>query len=106
MDRVAIGQAQASVNWIGVGTVLYLAVPTTQLGFGLWGHLLKLYPAADGGAVLAAAGADLRRRLHRPGAGRAFRPGRCACARRMKAEPDLAARIGADYRRSGSSSGV
>ncbi|MGK9231691.1 EamA family transporter [Inquilinus limosus] len=42
----AIGHALASVSWTGIGTVLYLAVPTTLLGFGIWGHLLKLYPAA------------------------------------------------------------
>lgn len=42
----AIGHAFATVGWTGVGTVLYLAIPTTILGFGIWGHLLKLYPAA------------------------------------------------------------
>ncbi|WP_029004115.1 EamA family transporter [Azorhizobium doebereinerae] len=30
---------------LSYGAVLYLAVPTTLLGFGIWGFLLKLYPA-------------------------------------------------------------
>lgn len=41
----AIAGALVQVDWLGLGTVLYLAVPATLLGFGIWGHLLKLYPA-------------------------------------------------------------
>jgi O-acetylserine/cysteine efflux transporter len=33
------------MTWLGIGAVLYLAVVATTLGFGVWGHLLSLYPA-------------------------------------------------------------
>jgi O-acetylserine/cysteine efflux transporter len=33
------------MTWLEVGCVLYLGVLATNVGFGLWGHLLALYPA-------------------------------------------------------------
>ena len=30
---------------VGVGSVLYLSVLSTVVAFGLWGHLITLYPA-------------------------------------------------------------
>ena len=30
----------------GIASILYLAVPTTIVGFGIWGFLLKTYPAS------------------------------------------------------------
>lgn len=41
----AIAASFAHANLLAYGAVLYLAVPTTLLGFGIWGHLLKRYPA-------------------------------------------------------------
>jgi len=38
--------ALASISWSGVGAVAYIGVLSTVVGFALWGHLLKLYPAA------------------------------------------------------------
>lgn len=42
----AILQALAGAGWIGYGAVLYLAVVATLVGYGIWGSLLRLYPAA------------------------------------------------------------
>ncbi|MFT8243308.1 EamA family transporter [Roseomonas sp. BN140053] len=42
----ALGAALAGISWVGAGAVLYLAVLATLVGFGLWGQLLKLYPAS------------------------------------------------------------
>lgn len=42
-DRDAAALAQ--LGWHGVGAILYIAVLSTTIGFALWGHLLKLYPA-------------------------------------------------------------
>ncbi|MGU3496575.1 EamA family transporter [Xanthobacteraceae bacterium A53D] len=42
----AIVAAFRAADLLAYGTVFYLAVPTTILGFGIWGLLLKLYPAA------------------------------------------------------------
>lgn len=33
-------------NWSGVGALIYVAVPTTIVGFWVWGELLKRYPTA------------------------------------------------------------
>ncbi len=41
----AIAASFAHADLLSYGAVLYLAVPTTLLGFGIWGHLLKRYPA-------------------------------------------------------------
>lgn len=41
-----IASALAGIGWIGIGAVLYMAFLSTTFGFGVWGHLLKLYPAA------------------------------------------------------------
>lgn len=38
--------ALSTVSWGGVGAVLYLAVPTTLIGYVIWGYLLKRYPLA------------------------------------------------------------
>lgn len=42
----AIHHALTHVTAMGVASVLYLAVPTTIVGFGIWGFLLKHYPAS------------------------------------------------------------
>lgn len=42
----AVAHAFSHIGWLGFGAVLYLGVPTTIVGYALWGHLLKLYPAA------------------------------------------------------------
>jgi O-acetylserine/cysteine efflux transporter len=42
----AIVGAFATVDAVSVGSVLYLGIFATIVGFGIWGHLLKLYPAA------------------------------------------------------------
>lgn len=42
----AIGQALLALNWSGVWAVLYISVLSTTLGFGIWGWLMKQYPAA------------------------------------------------------------
>jgi len=36
-----------SVHWAGVGAIFYLAIAATWVGFGIWGKLLKIYPAAQ-----------------------------------------------------------
>jgi O-acetylserine/cysteine efflux transporter len=41
----AIGAAASSLDWLGVGSVLYLAYVSTILGFGIWGFLLRVYSA-------------------------------------------------------------
>lgn len=41
-----LGHALWTMNWSGAGAVLYIAVLSTILGFAIWGHLLKRYPAA------------------------------------------------------------
>ena len=38
--------ALAGIDLGGVGAILYISVLSTLVGFGLWGQLLKLYPAA------------------------------------------------------------
>ncbi len=42
----AIGNAFQHANWLTVGAVLYIAFVSTTFGYAVWGHLLKLYPAA------------------------------------------------------------
>lgn len=42
----AITAAFGHAGWQAVAAVLYLAVPTTLLGFFIWAQLLKRYPAA------------------------------------------------------------
>lgn len=42
----AIGSAVSSLDWLGVGSVLYLAYVSTILGFGIWGFLLRVYSAS------------------------------------------------------------
>lgn len=42
----AVGQALLALNWSGVWAVLYISVLSTTLGFGIWGWLMKQYPAA------------------------------------------------------------
>ena len=41
-----IVQAMTHMNWMGVGSVLYLTVFATFIGYGGWGKLLKTYPAS------------------------------------------------------------
>jgi len=42
----AVNLALASVSWTGVASVVYIAFIATVIGFGGWGHLLKLYPVS------------------------------------------------------------
>jgi O-acetylserine/cysteine efflux transporter len=41
-----ITAAIAGANWLTIGAVLYIAIISTTFGYAVWGHLLKLYPAA------------------------------------------------------------
>lgn len=41
----AVGTAVAEIDLAATAAVLYLAVPGTLVAFGIWGKLLKLYPA-------------------------------------------------------------
>lgn len=38
--------ALLALNWHGIGAVLYIAILSTLVGYGIWGQLLKHYPAA------------------------------------------------------------
>ena len=42
----AIQGALSGLMVTGVASILYLAIPTTIVGFGIWGFLLKTYPAS------------------------------------------------------------
>ena len=42
----AIGDAFRHADWLTIGAILYIAYVSTTFGYGVWGHLLKLYPAA------------------------------------------------------------
>jgi len=42
----AITLALTSVSWAGIGSIAYLAVVATLIGFGIWGQLIKLYPVS------------------------------------------------------------
>jgi len=41
----AVGHALANLNLWGIAAVLYLAVPATLVGYGIWGFLMARYPA-------------------------------------------------------------
>lgn len=41
-----IGAAVAHLDWLAVGAVLYIAFVSTSFGFGAWGYLMSIYPAA------------------------------------------------------------
>ena len=43
----AIEAAFLHMGWIGVGAVAYIAIVSTNIGYGMWAYLLKLYPAAQ-----------------------------------------------------------
>ena len=42
----AVGDAFRHADWLTIGAILYIAYVSTTFGYGAWGHLLKLYPAA------------------------------------------------------------
>jgi O-acetylserine/cysteine efflux transporter len=42
----AVSAALIGLDWTGVGAVLYIGLGATIVGFGLWGRLLRRYPAA------------------------------------------------------------
>jgi O-acetylserine/cysteine efflux transporter len=42
----AITLALMSVSWAGIGSIAYLAVVATLIGFGIWGQLIKQYPVS------------------------------------------------------------
>jgi O-acetylserine/cysteine efflux transporter len=44
--RTALLAAVANTGWLGAGAVLYIGVLSTLVGFGIWGSLLKRYPAS------------------------------------------------------------
>ncbi|MET3615226.1 O-acetylserine/cysteine efflux transporter [Rhizobium aquaticum] len=35
------------MGWAGIGAVAYIAIVSTNIGYGIWAYLLKLYPAAQ-----------------------------------------------------------
>lgn len=41
-----IGTALTHPTWLAVGAVLYLAFVGTTFGYGVWGHLMRVYPPA------------------------------------------------------------
>ena len=41
-----IGHALGGATWLTIGAVLYIGFVSTSFGYGAWGHLLKIYPAA------------------------------------------------------------
>ena len=41
----AVGHALVGINGSGIAAVLYLAVPATLVGYGIWGFLMARYPA-------------------------------------------------------------
>ncbi|HWU60809.1 MAG TPA: EamA family transporter [Ensifer sp.] len=43
----AIESAFLHMGWVGVGAVAYIAIVSTNIGYGMWAYLLKLYPAAQ-----------------------------------------------------------
>ncbi|MCD2172891.1 EamA family transporter [Rhizobium sp. C4] len=43
----AIEAAVLHMGWVGIGAVAYIAIISTNIGYGIWAHLLKLYPAAQ-----------------------------------------------------------
>ncbi len=44
--RPSLVQAVAHASWLSLGVVLYLALPSTLLGYGMWSYLLQRYPAS------------------------------------------------------------
>ena len=44
--KKAMGAAMADITLVGVGSVVYLALVSTLLGFGIWGFLLRTYSAS------------------------------------------------------------
>jgi O-acetylserine/cysteine efflux transporter len=38
--------AVAHASWLSLGVVLYLSIPSTLLGYGMWSYLLQRYPAS------------------------------------------------------------
>jgi O-acetylserine/cysteine efflux transporter len=38
--------AVTHASWLSLGVALYLGVPSTLVGYGLWGYLLQRYPAS------------------------------------------------------------
>jgi O-acetylserine/cysteine efflux transporter len=38
--------ALPAASWLGLGAVLYIGLVATALGYTIWGHLLRRYPAA------------------------------------------------------------
>jgi O-acetylserine/cysteine efflux transporter len=42
----AIGTALTSVSWAGIASLAYIVIAATLIGFGIWGHLIKLYPVS------------------------------------------------------------
>lgn len=43
----AIETAFLHMGWPGIGAVAYIAIVSTNIGYGIWAYLLKLYPAAQ-----------------------------------------------------------
>jgi O-acetylserine/cysteine efflux transporter len=41
-----IGAAFVHLDWLATGAVLYIAFVSTSFGFGAWGYLMSIYPAA------------------------------------------------------------
>jgi O-acetylserine/cysteine efflux transporter len=41
-----VSSALLGLDWTGIGAVLYIGIIATIVGFGLWGRLLRRYPAA------------------------------------------------------------
>ena len=39
-------QAVSHASWLSLAVAFYLGVPSTLIGYGLWGYLLQRYPAA------------------------------------------------------------
>ena len=42
----AIVTALTSVSWAGIASLAYIVIGSTLVGFGIWGHLIKLYPVS------------------------------------------------------------
>lgn len=45
--QVRVEHALMSMTWVGVGSVLYIALLSTNIGYGIWAYLLRQYPAAQ-----------------------------------------------------------
>jgi O-acetylserine/cysteine efflux transporter len=42
-----VEHALLTVDWAGVGSVLYIGILSTNIGYGFWAYLLKQYPAGQ-----------------------------------------------------------